>query len=532
MNFSNLSAGTGTSINKGSTEIAFFSGGPGGYYENIGQALDEFAAPKSRLSIENQSSNGGSENAEKVFMQSRAMGLVQEETIHSDDFIRDEIQYLVPLYLERMHVLYRRDVYENIVDGGGDRDLQFATSLGASEAHFLSRARISVGPIGSGTQILSSYIVNSINQQAERHELTQEQCESIYKNRINWCAQSQQVTTESTLEGALKLLADAEPASNRIDIMFTMAGAPTPMVQQLLMDQRIAMVSISPALIADLNKSYDINLRMADFRNSRIEESAPRYLYNSDGIEDVSTFGSYAFLIASSDIKQSEAREVVRRMGLDDFQLEVAKKLKANFKTAGADLIEKIQYGSSDTFPSNWDAEGPTPLQELRFSTFFEDKHSESKMLQRSRFMTFLISTLIGTAFLYVLFSRVISAVAMGHFFQRLRKLHDLKFGPFQQDDADIITAKKHELRCHLAESFDIENGIFSKFNAGVIYPQHYDTLISMVGLIQGRLRSELAQYYVKERSIIAGTDQSQLRNDYFKDYLSDRHFAELRGTE
>jgi hypothetical protein len=142
----------------------FFSGSPGGFYTSIGKALhDELDKNSYSISITNEATAGGYENAIKVLATPSSFGLVQENTLRKNDFIRKHINYVTPLYMERMHILYRYDKLKNKLKIKKQPNIIISSKLNRDTVHFFSNARISTGPVGSSGRIIASYILNHIN---------------------------------------------------------------------------------------------------------------------------------------------------------------------------------------------------------------------------------------------------------------------------------------------------------------------------------------------------------------------------------
>ncbi len=178
----------------------FYSGSPGGFYIQIGELLEKETAREAGIKIRNRPTKGGFENATKVMNSSGAFGLLQEDTINDDDFIRKHIRYITPLYLEHMHILYRLEML-------GDTPAVLSPDNDSLRA-VLSTATVSTGPPGSGSKIYASYLINK--------------CNIHFKSDMS-------LGLIEALEG-LK--------SKKLDVAFTLAGAPLLEVKKLLEECR------------------------------------------------------------------------------------------------------------------------------------------------------------------------------------------------------------------------------------------------------------------------------------------------------
>ncbi len=241
----------------------FYSGSEGGFYIQIGELLEEVTEKGAGIKVNNKKTSGGFENAINIMNSSSAFGLLQEDTIHEKDFIRNHIRYIAPLYLERMHILYLRKKFKNMLPVLSQANEKLKVAF--------SDAVVSTGPQGSGSKIFASYLLS--------------QCQINLKTEL-----------ALGFKDALDKLIDG-----KIDVVFCIAGAPLFVVTELLEEHsdKIGLISIAPELFQNMNKNYGLKLRPETFK-----EIYP-------GGEKVSTIGSYAFLIASKDVPNSAILELI-----------------------------------------------------------------------------------------------------------------------------------------------------------------------------------------------------------------------------
>lgn len=245
----------------------FYSGSEGGFYIQIGKLLDQETENGAPLRIHNQESSGGFENATQVMNSSSAFGLVQEDTLRKNDFIREHIRYITPLYLERMHILYRRSRFKKLVGGGGEPLL---SPDDEPTKKFFQKATLSTGPHGSGSKIFANYLLTSC--------------------KIG----SVQDLSLGLKEGLSSL------QEGNLDIAFTIAGAPLTSVREALKDDPdLGLMSVDPVLFQSLNQALGLNLRPTTFKG----------IY--DHGREISTIGNYAFLVASRDVPDSAIMQLL-----------------------------------------------------------------------------------------------------------------------------------------------------------------------------------------------------------------------------
>lgn len=311
------------------TKYTFYSAGPGGTYFQIGEGLISSNSVETGLELRNEITAGGSENAIKVLTNPSSFGLVQEETIRNDDFIRGQLKYITPLYMERMHIVYRKSARN------ADFIPRISSNTDLKTLEFLARANISVGPVGSGTRVLASYVLNEVNSQIK---------ESDKVKNIN------QTINNLKAVDAYEGLQDED--GKPLDVMFMMAGAPLSEVASLLANDKYGLISIDPSFVASVNKTYGLNLRLSDFKGI--------YPKNQS-----STFGSYCFLISSKDVPNSDIMKLLN-----------------------------ILNGSKGVIRTNLGIDGQNHFQlnEFDFISNFEVAHNERRITILKDVMFFIIS--------------------------------------------------------------------------------------------------------------------------------------------
>jgi TRAP-type uncharacterized transport system substrate-binding protein len=228
--------------------------------------LEKNTQHDSQIRLVNKQTNGGAENAVRVLTTRASFGLLQENTLSKSDMIRQKIRFVTPLYLERMHVLYRKDKAP---------DLQLKANLQAKEKDFFKKARINAGPVGSSTLIIASYILDFIEKDLQT------------VNDVTLAVKSMS-TTEAirALEG------------DKLDVHFVMSAAPIPEITEALKNENIGLMAIDPSMVAKINKQFGITLRIADFRD----------IYS----QEVTTLGSYSQLVCSKDVSEADAVRVAQ----------------------------------------------------------------------------------------------------------------------------------------------------------------------------------------------------------------------------
>ncbi|MEM6718161.1 MAG: hypothetical protein AAF611_02495 [Bacteroidota bacterium] len=274
----------------------FFSGGEKGVYYTIVSTIQSGIRDENlSFEIENKQTSGGSENAIEVLTTPGSFGLVQEETIKKEDFIRDELNYIAPLYIERMHIILRIDKnnkYAKLFSYENPPVLSSNTDDAVLE--LFANSKISTGPVGSGSIVIASYILSELNQQIKDKNIDE----------------TQEIYNLTTKEG-LYTIQQAYEGENKIDILFTIAGAPIKDVKALLQDDNFMLISVDPSFVSELNIKNDLNLRLTDFKSAE-DEAFGKGIYKNSA--NVSALGSYAWLISSKDIPNKDILDVLRLM--------------------------------------------------------------------------------------------------------------------------------------------------------------------------------------------------------------------------
>lgn len=146
-------------------------------------------------------SSGGYENPNRVLLDPNGLGFVQEDIYKDGDKIKEQINYIAPLYIEKLHILYNKKslAFKQVVQKGDYLSIGYNDSLVIDA---ISKSRIAVGKTGTSTKILSSILLSEISKLAP----------TISVKRIE----------NATLSNALEGINNCKD----FDILFFMAGQP------------------------------------------------------------------------------------------------------------------------------------------------------------------------------------------------------------------------------------------------------------------------------------------------------------------
>lgn len=315
----------------------FFSGSKGGFYHEIGEDLnklntskDEFEHSNIRIEVTDKTS-GGLDNAIQVLSKRKSFGLIQESTLSSNDELRDKINYVSPLYMERLHIICKRSLFDEKDLKGASKELS-PDNTELTRLLFKDRS-ISIGEVGSGTRVVSSYLLDVL--EAEPGEI------NSYSQRDG-------------LE-ALK--------NDEIEVFIVIVGAPLNIYSDILHeDSDYQLIGISPTLTLEINDKFSTNYRVSNFKKK----------YKS--YEDINTLGSYCYLISSKDVDERINIEMLRRIAFiaEPLQerLEIEDSEEIKFQLEEIDFRSGVDSRETDINMEMYKSIGLFIIS-LLFSTFF-----------------------------------------------------------------------------------------------------------------------------------------------------------------
>lgn len=262
----------------------FYSGQQGLAYDAIGQCIHGRFGSNGD-SIINIQTSGGSENGMKLTAEKKSFGLIQEEIINHEDQLRKNVRIVAPLFLERMHIFYRKDMF-----GGDHKGMALSANLDNYILKCLSDSSIKVnmGVVGSGTRIIASYIMALIEKQINHR---------LKKNASKFTQIS-----EPFSESFTKMISYNEKTDSQVDILFYMGADPNQKINELLNLNKYRLMSIDPSFVMLLNKEFGLALRVADFKGK----------YNSTN--DITSLATFTYLIASKAIHEDVVYKLLKKI--------------------------------------------------------------------------------------------------------------------------------------------------------------------------------------------------------------------------
>lgn len=472
----------------------FHSGAEGGFYIRVGEAIQRETSGWSPIAVSNQPSGGGLDNAKRVMKYNRSFGLVQEDSVASSDFIRDHIAYITPLYVERMHIIYSREAWEKHLrevggnqKSGGESAVEYHKPVirrsGLSEdprpqaiRSFFRSHSISMGPVGSGSGVLAQYV-------------------------LDHCGISPGVNLRMDFKEALNSLGTADGPS----VVFTIAGAPLPEVTKKLAERdgvsgerKFALMSIDPPIIPEINRKYTLRLRSTSFKN----------VY--DGGANVTTLGSYAFLIASKDVPKSATMAL----------LDALDRAKTQMRT-------ELDVGAKDF-----------PLDEFPFAQSFKKQYDGFLVDLLKSALIFIVSVSLSSAAIMTFIGWATSGLRNVSFYREIQKIYDAipKNTRLEQGDLPFAVPKIYSNQTMFIDAIvkgmrdmlTIGARVRKAYEVGGLIVSHQQHLLATLTRLSGVLQRNLHQRLDAFIKMGGSIDPSVLQRFHTAGYLTTEHRESL----
>jgi TRAP-type uncharacterized transport system substrate-binding protein len=382
--------------------------------------------------VKNTQTKGGIENAARVLTsQRRSFGLVQEDVLKADDFMKAHLNFASPIYLERIHVIYDKNVFNRYQKGPQDGNIPQISSYTRPELlDFFAHAKISIGPVGSGTKIIASYIMEAVNEQigalqAERINTNMAASVGQIRGELARGNNPAHSNANSRLEhrpsqddinepeqqilmpdmwSALDCLNakytpnNPPPASNSCksgipDIVFVVTGIPCKSVEDLIIakSDQFGLISIDSTFINNLNLKHGTNFRATDFNG------------NYDKYNGAATLGTYAYLVTDRRTPTIDVLNILERLN----KLKLKKK-QEELKSAGKEkslLLARILENDFD------------------FLEYYKKQSRGQFMLSLRNLLVFLVT--LGMAFTpsFIFVSWFVSGIQQMKYLTKLSKV-------------------------------------------------------------------------------------------------------------
>jgi TRAP-type uncharacterized transport system substrate-binding protein len=425
----------------------FYSGEDSGIYAKIGGAITRDAANQRHTgtiglfddqdTLENISSSGGYENFMKVTSQNNSFSLVQNAVIKlQDDQLLKSVNIVTPLFEERLHIFYRKDLFnssscKNIISP----QISANSDPRILNCFFRSVKNIQIGKIGSCTRIIAGDVLDLIERQ-------------IQQNRGNNSFRVPYRLLDESLADAFKSIREyhgpfkrmKNSNDNVLDIVFFVGADPTEDVRSILEANQYGLMSVSQSFLSRLNTEFKMNLQVADFQK--------KY---PGAAEHVSTVGTFTSLIASRDI------------GTDDVN-RMLKKISDATKVIQKSLIV-LPPSCTDSCYSGFTANCPyiLPLAEFGFYKYVRDQTRESNIEMIKTIIPFLIAII---SFFFPILKSVGALNSLWRSWQINQEIDRILFKKRELSDDDML---------------DLNRQMADLYGDGELSEAHYNALVKRI---------------------------------------------------
>ena len=412
--FANLAYRLGIQHSK---KYNFYTGASTGAYYAVGKAVNgKFGSNGD--SVINQKTSGGSENAMKLTIEKNSFGLIQEELINHDDQLRKNVRIVAPLFLERMHIVYREGLFKH-----SQREIQLSATTDPCilECFTDSVINMNMGPVGSGTRIIASYIMAIVEQQ-------------INAQMINKTPKFKQLN-EPFSASFQKMNAYKENPDSTVDILFYLVADPIDSIEKVLDSTKYKLMSIDPSFVVLLNKEFGLGLRVADFKGK----------YNSTN--NISTFGTLTYLIASKAISDGIARSLLEKID------------------GSKDSIHRAMIHGREKNDLS------LALFEIGFFNVFNDEFEASMKIRLKEIIIFLLSAL--TLF-FPVFKSVMGSKYIWQRWDINKKIDAIVTGYGKTPEENAVA---------LSGINNLKEKVIDLYGDGLLSEAHYNPLMERIGL-------------------------------------------------
>lgn len=256
-------------------EYTLYTGPKGGRFSSLGMCVGaQLKGREAPFGLKLEPTSGSLDNAQRIATTRRAFGFVGEQTGGNKVFLSPRVQLVTPLYMQKAQVLYRRDAWSKF----GSGDLRLTERLDDPTRSFFQNAIVDVGPSGSGTQLVASYLLSTLGVQPLKTRSSE-----------NFDDQISALKQEKGLE--------AEHADVAIMFAGDVEGVTSALANKAA---RVGVASIDPTVGAALRRSFSFEVIPTTFAES--------------AVSTITTLGAYAWLMASADVPPRHLEIMVDRL--------------------------------------------------------------------------------------------------------------------------------------------------------------------------------------------------------------------------
>jgi hypothetical protein len=399
-----------------------------------------------------------------------------------------------------MHIIFQKN--------DAIKEISISTNTDEKTLRYLSSISISTGPIGGGTKIIASYIINELNNQIKE----------INKNKPD--TEKLPFIGEKVVNFQISEGYDAL-AAGRIGSMMLVAGTPLKKVENLLNTHKFGLASIEPSLTSDLNRKYQLDLRITDFK--RVSDRTQ--IYSNIEMDKIATFGTYCYLITSHDTPPKDIKKILNKFK----DLEVERK-------------------------------NELPLEEFKFLDIYENSQTNSFWIILRNFLIFFASVLISAIGIVTLSVWGISKLRHDNYVDELEKIsNDIPNNRLPQIEINkyneflkLSDEEKGKIKDYLQPEIN-ENQISiisikiipsihkliekrdeltDDLSEGILTNEHYSFLMNKVDDLINKFRKSLFYrlHEIFERGVLEKPDLSILQKYCTAEYLNMEDYNSLKS--
>jgi hypothetical protein len=436
-------------------------------FPNSNGAADSIGLFDDRDTLENIETSGGYENLMKVTSQNNSFSLVQDAVIKlQDDQLLKSINIITPLFEERLHIFYRKDLFW----GKQNRNLHLSDSsilLSANTDPWIlncfsrSVKNIQIGKVGSCTRIIAGDVMDLIERQIRVNE-------GKKPFTISYCLMDQSLKSAfnsvHSYNGSVKRKKNIKDSI--IDVMFYVGADPTDDIKAILDSKKYGLISVSPSFLSKLNSEFKMNLEVADFQKK----------YDNDA-DHASTVGTFTLLIASRDIEHNDVNLMLKKISsaTKDIQKSLIHLNPPCTDSCYSGLTTNCKY--------------ILPLAEFGFYKYFQDEAKESNIEMIKTIIPFLIGII---SFFFPILKSVAALNSVWRSWQ------------INQEIDRILSVNKGEIPDDKVQELDQE--IADRYGDGELSEAHFNAL-------EKRISAHSPDQYESTENQTNGHEKKKVKN-------------------
>ncbi len=456
-------------------------------YAKLGQAMSRAAEQdlEANITIKPRGESGALENAYGVLNHPNAFGIIQSDTYLSASFIKNRIKEITPLYMERLHILYRCSKNCNHEE---PLILRRTSENSPCDANYIveeaiKNHKISLGVSGSSASLLFPILLRhfgigetqALKLASELAVPMQEMVAELQRSK-----EERRIDVAVFTVGTSHLVKDILSKNKNSD--------------DQLSDERYHLIGVDPVEIPIINEKFHQALETTKFNSSYydIPYSLP-------------TVGAFALLVSSS--------------GLSDREI-------AHFLS----MLDNIsrQADMKHIFESP-----PIVLNDLK--TFYQSKHNKSSWNWFKALIVFLISVSVSTFLIIHLLIWMISSSKQARNYNQMMDIYRQTTGrnaaPNDSPGDTLVQLNRaHNLVNGIQELRQLGQSVREQYNEGTMTITHHEYLIQNLQYLIRRMQKRLVQRLSFQQDLFG--DTTSLFRERFVQHIRHWHADSYIETE